>query len=57
MDNGKATLFAKGTGLRALLERNGFEFFDRDETIDVRGFEGMSTGQIYKKLTQEKKED
>ena len=31
MDNGKATLFAKGTGLRALLERNGFEFFDYDE--------------------------
>lgn len=57
MDNGKATLFAKGTGLRALLERNGFEFFDRDETIDMRGFEGMSTGQIYKKLIQEKKED
>jgi hypothetical protein len=57
MDNGKAKLFAKGTGLRALLERNGFEFFDRDEAIDMRGFEGMSTGQIYKKLTQEKKED
>lgn len=28
---GKATLFAKGTGLRALLERNGFEFIDYDE--------------------------
>ena len=57
MDNGKAKLFAKGTGLRALLERNGFEVFDYDEPIDVRGFEGMSAGQIYEKLTQEKKEE
>jgi hypothetical protein len=31
MDNGKVYMFAKGTGLRALLERNGFEFFDYDE--------------------------
>lgn len=31
IDNGKATLFAKGTGLRALLEANGFEFFDYDD--------------------------
>jgi len=54
MDNGKATLFAKGTGLRALLERNGYEFFDYDEELlkDPK-YKGMTMREVFDLLSKE----